>query len=201
MEVTEVRIKLMHDASERLLAFCSITLDACFVIRDLKIIDGPSGEFVAMPSRKLSAHCPQCRAKNHLRACFCNQCGLRLNPDRVPRSDDGRARLYADIAHPINSTCRESMQRRIIEAYRLELERSKQAGYVSNYDDLDEDLVAVPHGERGSIRTTRSGETAKVEPAEQFPRGPHVPAAAPRPEAPTHSDSSIAGQVHPPAGG
>ena len=66
MEITEVRIKLMEEASERLQAFCSITFDNCFVIRDLKIIDGTNGPFVAMPSRKLTAHCPQCGCKNHL---------------------------------------------------------------------------------------------------------------------------------------
>ncbi len=67
MEITEVRIKLMDDGGERLQAFCSITFDDCFVIRDLKIIEGTTGPFVAMPSRKLTAHCPQCGCKNHLR--------------------------------------------------------------------------------------------------------------------------------------
>jgi len=51
---TEVRIKLMEDNNERLLAFCSITFDDMFVIRDLKIIEGGKGSFVAMPSRKLT---------------------------------------------------------------------------------------------------------------------------------------------------
>ena len=60
---TRVRIKLMEDASERLQAFCSITFDNAFVIRDLKIIDGANGPFVAMPSRKLTAHCPHCGCK------------------------------------------------------------------------------------------------------------------------------------------
>ena len=40
MEITEVRIKLMEEAGDRLQAFCSITFDDCFVIRDLKIIEG-----------------------------------------------------------------------------------------------------------------------------------------------------------------
>ena len=43
MEITEVRIKLMEDSDDRLQAFCSITFDNCFVIRDLKIIDGTNG--------------------------------------------------------------------------------------------------------------------------------------------------------------
>ena len=56
MEITEVRIKLMEEPGERLKAFCSITFDNCFVVRDLKIIDGSNGPFVAMPSRKLTTH-------------------------------------------------------------------------------------------------------------------------------------------------
>ncbi len=84
MEITEVRIKLMEEAGERLQAFCSITFDDCFVIRDLKIIDGSNGPFVAMPSRKLTSHCLQCGAKNHLRANYCNECGAKLNPNRAP---------------------------------------------------------------------------------------------------------------------
>ncbi len=60
MEITEVRIKLMEEPGERLKAFCSITFDNCFVVRDLKIIDGTNGPFVAMPSRKLTSHCANC---------------------------------------------------------------------------------------------------------------------------------------------
>src|SRR4030095_1754546 len=56
VEITEVRIKLMEEPGERLKAFCSITFDNCLVVRDLKIIDGSNGPFVAMPSRKLTTH-------------------------------------------------------------------------------------------------------------------------------------------------
>ncbi|MBN1164000.1 MAG: septation regulator SpoVG [Candidatus Krumholzibacteriota bacterium] len=50
MEITEIRISLRDD--NKLKAFASITLDNCFVIRGLKIIEGAKGTFVAMPSRK-----------------------------------------------------------------------------------------------------------------------------------------------------
>ena len=40
MEITEVRIKLMEDTDDRLQGFCSVTFDDCFVVRDLKIIEG-----------------------------------------------------------------------------------------------------------------------------------------------------------------
>ena len=116
MVITEVRIKLMEDnnENERLQAFCSVTFDDAFVVRDLKIIEGTKGSFLAMPSRKLTSHCPQCGSKNHLRAAYCNDCGSRLNPNRAPLDEEGRAKLYSDIAHPINSACREMIQDRVI---------------------------------------------------------------------------------------
>lgn len=137
MEITEVRIKLMEESQERLKAFCSITFDDCFVVRDLKIIEGASGPFVAMPSRKLTSHCPKCGMKNHLRANYCNQCGARQQEGRLVKDADGRAKLYADIAHPINSACREQIQDHVIREYNEELQRASQPGYVSRYDDFD----------------------------------------------------------------
>lgn len=170
MEITEVRIKLMDDAGDRLRAFCSITFDDCFVIRDLKIIEGANGPFVAMPSRKLTSRCPQCGCKNHLRAAYCNQCGLRLKDDRAIRDESGRAKLYADIAHPINSSCRERLQTQIIEAFHEETVRAQQPGYVSRYDELDDgedfDFVETDHAPR-----TRGGDAEPtVAPAASDPR-------------------------------
>jgi stage V sporulation protein G len=135
--ITEVRIKLMEDNNERLQAFCSVTFDDAFVVRDLKIIEGTKGSFVAMPSRKLTDRCPQCGCKNHLRARYCNQCGAKLDEDRATRDADGRAKLHADIAHPINSACREVIQTAVLKAYHEERERSKQPGYVCTYDEYD----------------------------------------------------------------
>jgi stage V sporulation protein G len=135
--ITEVRIKLMEDNNERLQAFCSVTFDDAFVVRDLKIIEGTKGSFVAMPSRKLTDRCHSCGCKNHLRARFCNQCGSKLDEDRATRDADGRAKLHADIAHPINSACREVIQGAVLKAYHEEKERSKQPGYVCRYDDYD----------------------------------------------------------------
>lgn len=138
MEITEVRVKLMNDKDEKLQAFCSVTLNDDFVIRDLKIIGGSKGPFVAMPSRKLMDRCPKCHGKNHLRARFCNDCGKKLNPNRADQDQRGRARLHTDIAHPINSRCREQMQQRIIEAFEKELMRSREPGYEApELDDHD----------------------------------------------------------------
>jgi stage V sporulation protein G len=143
--ITEVRIKLMEDnnENERLQAFCSVTFDDAFVVRDLKIIEGTKGSFVAMPSRKLTDRCPGCGCKNHLRARFCNACGGKLDEDRATRDADGRVKLHADIAHPINSACREIIQTAVLKAYQAERERSKQPGYVCTYDDFDSDYDGV----------------------------------------------------------
>ena len=50
MEITEVRVYPVDE--DKLKAYVTITFDQCFVVRDLKIIQGTNGLFVAMPSRK-----------------------------------------------------------------------------------------------------------------------------------------------------
>jgi len=147
MEITEIRVKLMDDPQDRLQAFCSITFDQCFVIRDLKIIQGTRGSFVAMPSRKLTDRCSRCSAKNHLRARFCSECGTKLRDERALKDDDGRAKLYADIAHPIHSDCRDMIQRQVVAAFIEELEKSKLPGYICAYDDYGEDRYAPLMGD------------------------------------------------------
>jgi stage V sporulation protein G len=199
MEITEVRIKLMEDSDDRLQGFCSVTFDNCFVVRDLKIIDGANGPFVAMPSRKLTSHCHQCGTKNHLKAQFCNQCGVRLREERASRDAEGRAKLYADIAHPINSACREMIQSRVIAEFRAELERAKQPGYVSRYEDEYDDDVdtasLMPQEEaKGAARPPSTVPPAGGVPATgPQPPAPHILPAQPAPIAPSTGGPHFAG--------
>jgi stage V sporulation protein G len=175
VEITEIRIKLMDDRmgnNERLQAFCSITFDNMFVIRDLKIIEGTKGSFVAMPSRKLMDRCPECGCKNHLRARFCNQCGARLNEDRAIRDVEGRAKLHADIAHPINSTCREWVQSAIVKAFREEQEKAKLPGYVCRYDEIDAGDADSYEAVIGGLQGSRDGASFRRHPAHE-PHGGH----------------------------
>lgn len=152
MEITEIRIKLMELSEDRLRAFCSITIDGCFVVRDLKIIDGSNGPFVAMPSRKLTGHCNRCHHKNHLRASYCNHCGNKISIASEGTLDLPQ-KLYADVAHPINSQCRELIQDAVIEEFQAELNRCQQPGYRSRYDDdfsdagenVEAALIDPPH--------------------------------------------------------
>jgi len=131
LKVTEIRIKLLpqrQQSEDRLRAFCTVTFDNSFVIRDLKVIEGQNGFFVAMPSRKLTARCPRCSGKNHLRARYCNDCGCHLRPKRV--TEENRLRFHADIAHPINGGTRRLVEADVVEAYLKEVEASKSPGYV-----------------------------------------------------------------------
>ena len=185
MEITEVRIKLMEDPDDRLQAFCSITFDGCFVVRDLKIIEGSNGPFVAMPSRKLTAHCPKCGYKNHLRGLYCNQCGRSLKEEPHIREQDGRTKLYADIAHPINSECREMIQERVIREYVGELDMAKKPGYESRYDEgYGDDIGEAPSQpateERKPQSTRVDAPRTHIEPAQTSPPAPHkVPTKSP----------------------
>jgi stage V sporulation protein G len=83
MEITEIKVFPVNE--DRLKAYVTITLDACFIVRDLKIINGNNGYFVAMPSKKRK---------------------------------DG---TFRDIAHPLNTECRETMENAIMDAYRAEI--------------------------------------------------------------------------------
>ncbi|KGE73853.1 septation regulator SpoVG [Spirochaeta lutea] len=80
MQITDIRIRRVN-SDGKLKAYVTVTLDDCFVVHNVKIIEGKNGVFIAMPSRKTK------------------------NGD------------YKDIAHPINSDFRTSLQDTILKAY------------------------------------------------------------------------------------
>ncbi len=128
MKITEVRVKLLtgYEGDEKLRGFCSITFDDEYVVRDIKIIEGARGLFVAMPSRRVTARCQKCGNKNHLRARFCNECGVGLSSRPHSRHERGSTRLFVDIAHPINQEMRHLVHDSIMEEFELEVTRSEQ---------------------------------------------------------------------------
>lgn len=89
MDITEIKVFPVNE--DKLKAYVTIVLDGCFVVRDLKVISGNTGLFVAMPSKK--------------------------RPDGT----------YKDIAHPLNQSTREVMEKKILEAYVAELKRPDDA--------------------------------------------------------------------------
>lgn len=164
MEITEVRIFPRESEDRKLKAYATITIDNSFVVRNVKIIDGTRGLFVAMPSRKLREACPKCGYKNAVRSRFCNQCGgalpqtessaspsfpklssasLGFAERRAPRSErrvensdeNGRQSGHRDIAHPITSECREYIQNKVLEAYMAEI-KSPRSATAENYESV-----------------------------------------------------------------
>ena len=128
MEITEVRVALSDQTQTRLKAYATLTFDRCFVVRNVKVIDGKNGLFVAMPSRKPKAPCPKCHFKNELSSRFCSQCAAELSRQANQAAGAGdletpEAASHRDIAHPITAEFRQYLQQKVLEAY--EAERAK----------------------------------------------------------------------------
>jgi stage V sporulation protein G len=119
MDITEVRVFKKESADKKLKAYATVTFDNAFVVRDIKIISGTKGLFVAMPSRKLRDACPKCGHGNVVRSKYCNECGSGLESIKQPLAADEATRQseHRDIAHPITIECREYIQKKILEAY------------------------------------------------------------------------------------
>ncbi len=124
MEITEVRIFLKDGNDKKLKAYATVTFDNAFVVRNIKVIEGQKGLFVAMPSRKLKESCPKCNFKNVVRSKYCNNCGasLPIQEHRPVHVEDPSQKEseHRDIAHPITLECREYLQKKVLEAYEAE---------------------------------------------------------------------------------
>ena len=93
MEVTNVKVKVMHTEGN-LKAYATITFDDEFVVKDIKVIDGKKGIFIAMPSKP-----------------------IKNKKVEDVESAEEMERLHKDIAHPINPPAREKIQTAILNAY------------------------------------------------------------------------------------
>lgn len=104
MQVTDVKVKIMR-AEGNLKAYASVTFDDEFVVKDIKVIDGKNGLFIAMPSKPL---------KN------------RRNEEAVEEEySEDRRTFHKDIAHPINAGAREKIQFAILAKYEEELKNEQ----------------------------------------------------------------------------
>ncbi len=52
MKITDTRVRIIKKDDSKLKAVASVTFDDCFVVHDIKVIEGTEGYFIAMPSRK-----------------------------------------------------------------------------------------------------------------------------------------------------
>ncbi|MDD5634124.1 MAG: septation protein SpoVG family protein [Candidatus Omnitrophica bacterium] len=123
MKITEVRIFPTESKDGKLKAFATMTFDDWFVVRNVKVIQGTNGLFVAMPSRKAMDACGKCNFKNAVGSKYCNQCGSPLEqrqPSQETSGDLDKQGNHMDIAHPITQECRLYIQEKILEAFNKE---------------------------------------------------------------------------------
>ncbi|MCR4337223.1 MAG: septation protein SpoVG family protein [Candidatus Omnitrophica bacterium] len=121
MEITEIRVFPKEGADKKLKAYTTVTFDNVFVVRNIKVIQGSSGLFIAMPSRKLKVACTKCHFKNEVGSKFCNQCGAALPMHREDQEDHDAKAEHRDIAHPVTQEFREYLQKKVLEAYEAHL--------------------------------------------------------------------------------
>ncbi|MCX5656886.1 MAG: septation protein SpoVG family protein [Candidatus Omnitrophica bacterium] len=129
MEITEVRIFLKDKdkTNRKLKAYATVTFDDVFVVRNVKVIEGNSGLFVAMPSKKVQTLCPKCGHNNAIHSHFCNQCGQVLESEPInmeKTSIQDRQAEHRDIAHPITQEFRDYIQKKVLEAYEKETQKA-----------------------------------------------------------------------------
>lgn len=142
MNITDIRLDVIDNPSGKLRAFCSLTLNDEFVVKNFKIIEGNHGLFVAMPSRKLTKPCYRCDNRAFRSANYCDRCGKEFD-DRSGNSHHDTGETHSDIAFPIQDDFREELEDRLIDAYKkrmkggsgVNVEHSKD----ENYDLLDFD--------------------------------------------------------------
>ncbi|MDO9464097.1 MAG: septation protein SpoVG family protein [bacterium] len=158
MEITEVKVRLRDREGNKLKAYATVTFDDSFVVRDLKIIDGRKGLFVAMPSRQVREACPNCHHRNALRSKFCNQCGKALEFQSVPRKEgeDNRLDEHRDVAHPITTEARDYLQKKVLEAY--EVERAELPQEVKPEPGIEQPVSTEPGAEQSSEHVEQQSE-------------------------------------------
>ena len=102
MEITNVGISLKNTEGT-LRAYASVTFDDEFVVKNIKITETEKGLAMSMPRRK-----------------------IKLTEDVDENDPEIRAKLYTDIAHPINAAAREKLEKAIFAKYEEELKKSQE---------------------------------------------------------------------------
>ncbi|MDP8212284.1 MAG: septation protein SpoVG family protein [Candidatus Zapsychrus exili] len=120
MEITEVRVFLREGQDKKLKAYTTVTLDDSFVVRNIKVIQGADGFFIAMPSRKMKFPCSKCGSRNETGSRFCNNCGQSIEVNELKEKNIDAKAEHRDIAHPITQKFREYLQIKVLEAYEKE---------------------------------------------------------------------------------
>ena len=169
MKITEVRVFPVESRDGKLKAFATMTFDDWFVVRNVKVIQGNNGLFVAMPSRKAVDSCLKCKFKNARGSRFCNQCGAEIG-QRMPAESAGEKGVeHMDIAHPIKQECRMYIQEQVLETYNKEREKQQQEGGAyrpQTEEDLNETSKSLEKGkmlQAAQIKLSSEEESQDIE--------------------------------------
>lgn len=111
MEITDIRVRRV-DTQGKLKAYVTVTFDHCFVVHNVKVIEGNDRVFIAMPSRKT------------------------------------RSGEFKDVAHPISSEFRNSLQEQIVAAYESDTGPIHRVGSESSTREDGDHEAAGEHGSR-----------------------------------------------------
>jgi stage V sporulation protein G len=162
LKITEVRIFPTESKDGKLKAFATMTFDDWFVVRNVKVIAGTSGLFVAMPSRKAVDPCPKCGFKNARGSRFCNQCGVEITLRvSTPLAEEKKQGSHMDVAHPITQECRVYIQDQILHAFKGE--KDKQCAEGSAYrPPSEDDLNMISSRFAGDIKRSFGAQQGAV---------------------------------------
>ncbi|MGB2601372.1 MAG: septation protein SpoVG family protein [Candidatus Omnitrophota bacterium] len=171
MKITEVRIFPTESKDGKLKAFATMTFDDWFVVRNVKVIQGNNGLFVAMPSRKAMDACSKCNFKNVRGSRYCNQCGAQMGQVEIADDNAGKnSGNHMDIAHPITQECRVYIQDSILTAYKKDQDRQEQEG--SSYTPASDNDLNVTADQllmgKSAPSEERVAEVADVEDAKDI---------------------------------
>jgi len=167
MKITEIRIFPTKSKDKRLKAYATMTFDDWFVVRNVKVIQGNSGLFVAMPSRKMMDPCPKCGFKNTRGSRFCNECGSSI--EQQVHVGDKRQNEHMDIAHPIKQECRVYLQDMILDEFQKEMKRKETEGSAyrpaseSDFDEVSKRFSGAEKIVSGSIHDAALDESKDIE--------------------------------------
>lgn len=114
MKITEVRIFPSGPNRDRLVAFASVTLDNCFVIKDISIIQAEGKYILGMPGKRRKIICMTCGRKVSPKK-YCGECGTVMNFKYGSEAEYQHS--HKDLAHPITKECREMIEEAVMKAY------------------------------------------------------------------------------------
>lgn len=137
MDITEVRVSLRENEGKRLKAYATVTFDNSFVVRNIKVVEGNNGLFVAMPAKKLKQFCPRCGRKVDMGSRYCNHCGVQL--PSAPKDMDHKQATHQDLAHPINQEFRDYLQSKVLDSYYKEKENPQEHKAAEDTEDAHEE--------------------------------------------------------------